>query len=135
MKQLVKLHLSVIFGWGVILFAILASISSPSDRMNLFVTAGILLSIRYSVLKPVAMLETIGAGLFYFSLWDLIFGDRDSYLPNTVSMILFPIVIILLIFTFVNYSPLSYRLKWELLSSTTKVTFRLPERYFGSFQP
>ncbi|MBP1931882.1 hypothetical protein [Ammoniphilus resinae] len=97
-----KLHLSVVFGWGVILFNLLnwlVKYGPHTDKIGEFIVwMIIILSIRYSAFKPLGMAGTVASGFLALSLWDYFTGQRNAEYASPFFLgILFFLLILFLV--------------------------------------
>jgi hypothetical protein len=93
-----KLHMSVIYGWGVIFLNLINwwfHYGPDLSRIPEYIIwVIILLSIRYSTFKPLGMAGTIASGFMMISLWDYITGERNT---EYASPIFFGILVFIFI--------------------------------------
>ncbi|MDQ0871576.1 hypothetical protein QFZ77_000235 [Paenibacillus sp. V4I3] len=103
LSPITRLHLSVMFGWLVVLFYLVVPALSGNEVDLL--TPIILLSLRYSVFKPIDMIGSALSGWLLFSFWDYIFNNARN--RDATGGALFVIIIFGLFFVFIKGAVLS----------------------------
>lgn len=114
-----KLHLSVLFGWGVIIYMTFRWLrETQADTgfvLYYIVIALFYLAIRYSVFKPIRIFGPAVASWAMFSIWEMLAGARN----NTMSTIAFFValgmgLVILLVKSFLSTLYLFPKENYEL---------------------